>query len=215
MIFILKQFKEIFITAMCMLLAVTAMSQVKHKHVTTKSATNQLKDFYHLAAEANVQFTFPAGFKEIPVINDEDFTYDYAMEIPGREFDIWFQVKPQKGEWVNYERLKNDASKQLANPDSSYIDIGRAQASAFAGDQNYYTKNISPDVLARYNASAGKSYIINLQDLPATKRYKYALLLTLQKDHVGTILAICFTNEKNAEFFRNVNRISRYLKFKP
>jgi hypothetical protein len=214
MIFILKQFKEILITTVCLFWAMTAMSQVKHKHLIAKKASSQLQDFNHLAAEANVQFTFPAGFKEIPVINDEDFTYDYAMELPGREFDVWFQVKPQKGEWVNYERLKNDASKQLANPDSSYNDIGHAQASAFAGDQSFLGKYISPDVLARYNANEGKSYILNLQDLPATKRYKYALLLTLQKDHIGTILIVCFTNEKNAEFFKNVSRISRYLKFK-
>lgn len=215
MIFILKQFKEILVTIVCLLLAVTVMSQQKHEHITPRQASSQLKDFYHLVAEANVQFSIPTGFKEIPAVNNEDFSYDYAMEIPGREFDIWIQVKPQKEEWVNYERLKNDASKQLANPDSSYLDIGRAQASAFAGDQNYFAKNIKPEVLARYNASAGKSYILNLQDLPVTKQYKYALLLTLQKDHVGAILVVCFTNEKNAEFFRNVNRISRYLKFKP
>jgi len=200
---------------MFLLCAATAMSQVKHKHVVGKPASTQLKDFSQLVAQANVQFIFPAGFKEIPVVNDEDFSFDYAMEIPGREFDIWLQVKPQNGEWVNYERLKNDPNKRIANPDSSYIDIGHAQAASLAGDQNCFTRNISQDVLTRYNASAGKSYLVNLQDLPETKSYKYALVITLQKDHIGTIIAVCFTNDKNAEFFRNVNRISRYIKFKP
>lgn len=200
---------------MCLLLAVTAMAQQKHKPVTPKRTSSHLQDFSHLAAEANVQFTFPDGFKEIRVSEDEDSFYDYALEIPGRGFEMWVMVRPQKGEWTNYERSRSDVNKQLANPDSLYIDISRAQASAFSGDQNFDAKEISAGVLTRYNASAGKSYILNMQDLPSTKQYKYALLLALRRDYAGTMLIVCFTNEKNAEFFRNVSRICKYLKFKP
>jgi hypothetical protein len=217
--FILKQFKQIILTTLFITGVVTGFSQVKHKQSAHKSGTKpvsaQLRDFYYLAAEANVKFTFPAGFRELEAINDEDFSYDYAMELPGHEFEIWIQVKSQKQDWATYERYKNDRSKQLANPDSLYIGWGRAQATSLTGDQNYLTRNISHDVLMRYNATAGKSYLLNLLDLSETKHYKYALLLTLQKDHIGTILAVCFTNEKNAEFFKNINRIDRYLKFKP
>ncbi|MGZ3823001.1 MAG: hypothetical protein ACXVB6_20580 [Mucilaginibacter sp.] len=206
---------------------VTAMSQVKHKALSDKPVVKsdksvvkkvesaQLKDFYHLTTEANVVFTFPWGFKESQAMHKEDFPFDYAIEIPGHEFEIWFQVRSQKQNWVDYERFKNDPSKQIAYPDSLYISMGQAQTIALTGDQKYYTRNIAPDVLDRYHANAGKSYLINLLDLPETKRYKYALLLTLQKDHIGTIMAVCFTNEKSSEFFKNVSRISRYIKFKP
>ena len=50
--------------------------------------------------------------------------------------------------------------------------------------------------------------------MPATKRYKYALLITLQKNHTGIILAVCFTNEKGPEFFKNLDRASSCMKFK-
>ncbi|MEO6852070.1 MAG: hypothetical protein ABI203_10405, partial [Mucilaginibacter sp.] len=95
------------------------------------------------------------------------------------------------------------------------IGWGRAQAAALSGDHNYLTRNILPDVLQRYNATAGKSYLLTLPDQQETKHYKYALLLTLQREHTGAILMVCFTNEKNPEFFKNINRISKYLKFKP
>ena len=220
MTFISKQFKQILLTPALLLVAVTAISQVKPKPVSAKPtvakpASRQLTDFRRLTAEANVVFTFPAGFKEIKVLNNEDFSYDYAMELPGHDFEIWFQVKSQKKDWQIYELVKNDPSKQTANPDSSYNGMGRAQASAFTGDQNAITRTIPQDILVRYNASAGKTYLLNLQDLAETKHYKYALLITLEKDRTGTILAVCFSNDKGPEFFKNINRASNCLKFKP
>jgi hypothetical protein len=56
---------------------------------------------------------------------------------------------------------------------------------------------------------------LNLLDFPATKHYKYALLIALQRNHTGTIMAVCFTNDKGPEFFKNVDRASNCLKFKP
>jgi hypothetical protein len=222
--YIVKQFKQILLTSAFVLYVGIALSQVKHKPLAKETAiakpivakpmSSQLKDFYHLAAVANVVFTFPAGFREIPVLNDEDFSFDYAIELPGHDFEIWFQVKSQKSDWAEYLQLKNDLSKQLENPDSLYIGMGRAQASSFTGGQDYLTRTIPQDILAKYNANAGKTYLLNLQDLPETKHYKYALLITLQKNHIGTILAICFTNDKGPDFFKNINRVSKCLKFK-
>jgi hypothetical protein len=217
--FIEKQFKQILLTTVFLPGVVTAMSQVPHKPIAHKTivakhVSKQLKDFMQLAAEANVVFTFPAGLKEIPVINNENFSYDYAMELPGRDFEVWFQVRSQKQDWIDYERFKDDPNKQLPSPDSSYNTIGSAQASAFTGDQKYLIRVIPQDILARYNANVGKTYFLNLQDLPESKHYKYALLITLQKDHIGTIVAVCFANDKGPEFFKNINKVSKCLKFK-
>jgi hypothetical protein len=205
---------------MLVVCAVTAMSQHKKpkpvaaKSVVAKSISFQLADFYHKTNEAGIVFNFPVGFRELPVVNNDDFSYDYAMEIPDQDFEIWFLVKSQKTNWADYERYKNDPAKRIGHPDSLYIQIGHAEASGLMGDQPYFTRNISRDVLKRYNADGGKSYLLDLEYMKVTKHYKYALLLTLQKNHIGTILAVCFTNEKSPEFFKNVNRMSRYIKFK-
>lgn len=218
--YILKQFKQILFTTIALLYTFVGLTQqVKHKPtdvkpIIAKPASSHLNYFYQLANNAGVAFTFPDGFKEARIVNNEDFSFDYAIEIPGHEFEIWFQVKSQKANWADYERLKNDPGKNIANPDSLYIQIGQAEASALTSDQPCFTRSISQEVLDRYNANAGKSYLLDLADLSVTKHYKYALLLTLQKDHIGTILAVCFTNEKSPEFFKNINRMSRYIKFK-
>jgi len=219
---IVKQFKRLLLQVMLLLCLTDVTAQVKKSRHLAKlkrksapalkqvNGTRQFNEFLKLLAQANVSFTFPKGFREIPAINNEDFSFDYAMEIPGQEFEIWFQVKSLKQNWLSYER-----NHEQENPDSSYLKMGKAQAAAFTGEMDNFIRAIPANVLARYRADAGKSYLLNLLDLPETKHYKYALLITLQRNHTGTITAVCFTNEKDPEFFRNIDRASNCLQFKP
>ncbi|RFZ90160.1 hypothetical protein D0C36_23250 [Mucilaginibacter conchicola] len=175
----------------------------------------QLKAFQQLVTDANATFTFPQGFREIKAPNNEDVSFDYAMEMPGKDFEIWFQVRSLKENWAAYEKTLNDKSTEQANPDSLYNGMGKAQATAFAGDNPPLMRFIPPNIAARYNADAGKSYMMNLPDAKLTKRYRYALLITLQKDRTGTIMAVCFSNQKGPEFFKNIDKASNCMKFKP
>jgi hypothetical protein len=199
------QFKQLLMIALLILCIAPAVSQ----HLT-QSNSKQYKEFTSLLAQANASFTFPRGFKEIKAVSNEDFDFDYAIGLPGREFEIWFQVKSQKQNFQSYQH----SEKQLANPDSLYLDMAKAQATAFTGGQDYVVRNLPAEVLARYNADAGKSYMLNLLDLPETKHFKYALLIMLQKNHIGTIMAVCFTNVKDAEFFKRMRTAADCVKFK-
>ena len=226
---VVRQNKHILLQLALLFFVANGWAQVSHPNAKTKvkkkpvpttlvkpavQGSEQFKEFLQLLAQANVSFTFPKGFKEIPATNNEDFSFDYAMEMPGKDFEVWFQVKSQKENWASYERSKNDKGRQLANPDSLYGDIGKAHAIALTGDNNYFIRNMPQNVLDRYNADAGKSYLLNLLDLPATKHYKYALLITLLRSHTGIILMVCFANEKDPEFFKNIDKASNSLKFK-
>lgn len=223
----MKQFKQILLTGI-LLFCIAPMLMVEaqkrpykiKKVVAVKQAAKpvhispQLKNFQQLTAAANVNFISPKGFREIKAPNNEDLSFDYAMEMPGKEFEIWFQVKSQKENYASYEKSIGDKNTAQANPDSLYVGMGTAHAITFAGDNNFLQRNIPPKYLARYNADAGKSYLLNLQNEAVTKGYKYALLITLQKDRIGTILAVCFANEKGPEFFKNIDRASNCIKFK-
>jgi hypothetical protein len=213
-----KQFKQILFSGLLVLFLSPVIAQPKHSaasHNKPQALLDQINEFYHLLKQANVAFTYPKGFVEIMAPNDEDFSFDYALELPGKDFEIWFRVKSEKENWASYEHSQNKPIAQLANPDSIYNYWGKAYAIELTGDQQYYAVSIPPDVLARYNADAGKSYLLSLLDLPDIKHYKYALLITLQKNHTGTIMAVCFTNEKGPDFFKNINKASNCLKFKP
>ncbi|MCC8408687.1 hypothetical protein LJ707_07085 [Mucilaginibacter sp. UR6-1] len=198
-------------------ICITASAQVKHsqKQPIKTKATTQYTVFDSIANRANVSFKAPNGFREVPALNNEDFTFDYAMDIPGHEFEVWYQVRSQKENWASYERFKSDEQLKLANPDSIYKDIARAHAIAFTGQRNSFVRVLPPAALKRYNADAGRSYMLTLEDMPETKHYQYALLIALQKYHTGTILIVCFTNQKDPEFYKNVERAGSSLKFKP
>jgi hypothetical protein len=190
-------------------------SRHHHKNNNPSLISKQRKQFELLAAQANVAFVFPQEFKEIKAPDDEDFSFDYGIELPGKEFEIWFQIKPQKENWASFEKAKKNNSAQLDNPDSLYASIAAGEALAFTGEKNYLVREIPPDYLARYNADAGKSFLLTLLDTKPTKHYKYALLFALQKFHTGIIFAVCFTNDKGPEFFKNINQAAAALKFNP
>lgn len=212
---ILRKFKLILFIQILILITVTAVSQqVKHKYTSSKTVSSQLKNFYQMTAEANVEFIYPAGFKEIPAINNENFSFDYSMVLPGQDFEIWFEVRSQKRVQAYYNDHDTDNSAMTDNPDSLYNKTGLTLASELGGGQNYFTTIIPPDYLARYNATEGKTYLLDLPDSNETRHYKYALLITLHKDHVGTIVAVCFGNEKGSEFFKNIFKAAQCLKFK-
>src|SRR5438132_499727 len=101
MVVILEQFKQILITAMCMLVIVPVFAQVKHADPPPKHRppSEQLKDFLHLTEQANATFVYPKGFREVQATDDEDFSFDYALELPGKGFEIWLQAKSLKEEW--------------------------------------------------------------------------------------------------------------------
>lgn len=214
---ILEQFKQILVTVVAIAYIVPAIAQVKHSATPTvqhPAKSRQHVAFYQIVKDANVVFDYPKGFKEVPAPDNEDFTFDFGLEMPGKDFEIWYHVKSTKQDWDSYEHTVNTPNAVQENPDSLYNTFGAAQAKTFEGDKNYIIRNIPKNILARYNADAGKTYLLTLLDLPETKSYKYALLITLQKFHTGIIMAVCFTNEKGPEFFKNIDKASNSLKFK-
>lgn len=175
------------------------IGQVKY----VQGNSHQDKQFNKLLNQAGVFFSLPEGFKEIAPVNTDEQSYDYAITTPGHELEIWFAVKPYK-----------QISRYYASPDSAYAAIGKNAAETLSDDNFLFTRSLTSRILGQYGADAGKSYLLNLSDSPATRHFKYALIITLQKNHTGTILAVCLTNDKGPDFFRNIDKARNCIKFK-
>ncbi|QJD94550.1 hypothetical protein HH214_01005 [Mucilaginibacter robiniae] len=174
---------------------------------------HQVVTFKKLAEDAGISFTMPDNFKSIKVINSENLSFDYAMTMPGHTFEILFNVQSVKPDWDNYEHNKNTPGRIVPNPDSSYLDASQAQAATLSAESKYFVRNVSPHILTQFNADAGKTYLVNLQDLPETHHYKYALIFALEKNRIGYFTAVCLTNDKGPEFYRTINQARSCIKF--
>lgn len=188
---IFRLFKSLLMPCL-IFLAIPATAQTK-----VSRSGHELRRFNKNAASAGITFSMPEGFKEL---NDrsEASPFDFAMTLPGQSFEVWLKVIPKKAN----------------TPDSLYLDMGRGEAKELCGDTNYLVRDLPDEVLEDYNADVGKTYFLNLPDSPATKHYKYALLITLQKDDKGIVMAAGFTNDKGPEFFKDLNRARNCIKFK-
>jgi len=159
--------------------------------------------------KSGITFTFPTGFKEIKAVKSREYNFNYAMELPEKDFEIWLRVNSLK---ENKELLKDN--HQQVNVDSAYSFIIKQQAVAFSNDEDWLTRPIPNFILSRYNADVGKTYLVNLKDSPITRHYKYALMIVLAKYNTGSVFAICLANSKGPEFFKNMFEASNCLKFK-
>jgi hypothetical protein len=189
--FLSRQFKQILLISCLLFCTGVVFAQPK-----PPKASHEFKNFSKVTSKVNVAFVLPDGFKELPV-NDAS-PFDYGIGMPDQDFEIWFKIIPQTE----------------ATTDSAYVEIGRAEARTLAGDNTLMERGMPDRVLADYGADAGKTFFLNLADLPATRHFKYALLITLQKMHKGTIMAVCFTNDRGPDFFRNINKARNSIRFK-
>jgi hypothetical protein len=180
---------------------------------TNQNESRISKKFKQLLSSVNAGFTPPEGFVEVPPLNNDKTAYQYALELPKGEFEVRFQVNATRRDWKNYERGRSDPER--VNPDSLYNKIAEAQVNSMAGEGRRFNRPIPPHILQYYNADIGKSYFFNLTDSELTKHYQYALLVIIQKNHLGTISVICFGNERGPEFFKKINMLRNCLKFNP
>ena len=214
----IKHFTPIILLVIFLVSSFVAFAQEKPIDLNLKTPTTQskqLKQLYSLATAARASFEFPNGFNEIRALDDDDFSFDYAVDLPGKELEIWFQVISEKETLLTKDWGKNSNSDLLGNPDSLYNSLGTVTSQQLTGNKHITGKNMSPEYLAAYHADAGKSFLLTLLDKSKTRHFKYALLFALQKFHAGTIIVICFSNEKGPEFFNNISKPSKALQFKP
>ncbi|PJJ84000.1 hypothetical protein CLV57_0998 [Mucilaginibacter auburnensis] len=191
------------------LMALTCTAACVFAQGTSLDNGNQYKAFQKTLNKVGISFIFPEGFKEIKAVNTRNLKFNYAMELPGKDFEIWFRVNSVKDnkQLLNENRLR-------VNPDSAYAYIIKQQAGVFTNDNEWLTRQIPETLLNRYNANVGKTYLVNLSDSPVTKHYKYALLITMAKFNAGSILAVCLSNDRGPEFFKNMFEASDCMKFK-
>ncbi len=171
--------------------------------------SEQYKKFQKEVNKVGINFIFPEGFKEIKAVNTREFKFDYAMELPGKDFEIWLRVNSFK---ENKQFLHDNGLR--INPDSAYTYIIKQQAAVFSNNAEWFSRQVPEAQLSQYNANVGKTYLVSLTDSPVTKHYKYAMLVAIAKYGTGTVFAVCLANDRGPDFFKNMFSAGNCIKFK-
>lgn len=174
---------------------------------------SQLKTFQQSLSTVDLQFTFPKDFKEIKALHEGNVDVSYAMELPDENFQVWYQVKNTQQQWPKHKITEDDSKHTAINPDSLYSVSSSAVAMVLAGKNNFTSKTLSSEVLNTFHADRGKSYQLELYDLPETNHYQYGLLISLQKTGVGYVSMLFLSNDNGPEFYRKVNKAYYSVRF--
>ncbi len=197
------------ITRLVTFIALLCATAASFAQGTRLDYSEQYKSFQKEINKVGINFNFPEGFKEIKAVNTRDFKFDYAMELPGKDFEIWLRVNSFK----ENRQFLHDNHLHI-NTDSAYSYILKQQATVFSNDTEWFTRQLAESQLSQYNANVGKTYLVNLNDSPVTKHYKYALLIVIARYNTGSVFAVCLANDRGPEFFKNIFAAGNCIKFK-
>ncbi|UOQ96298.1 hypothetical protein MUN81_13675 [Hymenobacter sp. 5317J-9] len=76
-------------------------------------------------AAARMTLAVPAGWVEVPVIANEDMSYEYAVRHPKRRLEVRYALRPLAGMLAEYARSKKQKDVTMVDPNEMYQTLFR------------------------------------------------------------------------------------------
>lgn len=144
--------------------------------------------------------TIPPGFWVVHPVQNPAMPYDFGIRSMYTNFEVWFNV-------VNTSKIPAGDSVAIRN--------ARRQVSQVSADKKYIAKTIPSEIMKEFfNADFGRSFALTLKKGHATRNYKYAQLMVVQKSRTSSLVMLFLSDENGPAFYRNVNSVFYTVKFK-
>jgi len=160
-------------------------------------------EFARLLIENNLEFHFPDDFEEIPVKENPDMYYNYAMKLIGEEFEVRYTIMSLKKLLVDFEESKKDSAIMMLNPNDfhksmvlatilniSQLQMGKDPMPTISA---FSTKAVKEEFGCEYGASA--FFEVNST---FSEGYKYCTLIVLHKENVADVYITFLSKKKKA-----------------
>ncbi|AFL96283.1 hypothetical protein [Ornithobacterium rhinotracheale] len=146
-------------------------------------------------------FDYPKSFENVPVIENAQMPYDFAIKMPNKDFEVRYRI-------VQALEGKNITAKDI----DAYTLIAASNIGGVNKANRIMTLS-SNDVKNEFNADFGSVTITEVKGDFTKNKYKYCYLVTLAKDKVATVYIMYLGN--NVQEFRSLmDPIINSLKFK-
>lgn len=146
-----------------------------------------LNSFSQILKEHSMIFTMPKEFKQIPVKENDDVLYQYAVKSKKNKLEIRYSVFSLKQRVKEYEEWKNSKNRNgvMTDPNTGYTIFTRAVVENIAGSENFKeTLFNQKNVKDEFNADWGGTYLVESKS-GYGEGFKYALITALHKDNVA------------------------------
>jgi len=158
----------------------------------TSLYAEDLAGFNKLLDDHNMRFIMPKDFSPVPVVENEDVIYQYAIKSKKVKLELRYSIFSLKEHIREYEEFKKKKNGVMIDPNSppAYYAMTIAVVMNIAGTEKYNETKLAPEaVKTEFNADWGASYIVECKS-GYSKGYKYATILALHRDNEADVYMV-------------------------
>lgn len=172
--------------------------------------------FTNLLAHAQMTFDTPNGFEETAIIKNKQMNYNYALKLPGHNFEVRYTVRPLDTLQKQYEAMKKNQQPGTVmagiEPNKLYAMSFRAILFNISGGRAGDIKLFPADAVKKeFNADWGATGMVPLAP-EFGQNYKDCMVIAIHKDNIGD--AYYFYMITDREDVKLIPSIFHALKFK-
>lgn len=153
--------------------------------------------FQKVLKENDMVFTMPGGFTPVPVVENEDVTYLYAIKNDRVKLEIRYCIFSLKERIKEYQDFKKNKKGQMADPNSAFDMFTSVVVMNIAGSEQYDGMPFDEEsVKNEFNADKGGAYRMACQSGFA-QGYQYCMVVALHKDNKADAYIVYLFDDVN------------------
>jgi hypothetical protein len=170
-----------------------------------------IQNFKLLLDEASLTFSMPSDFKEVPVVDNEDVIYHYAIAADKVKLQIRYVVRPLKKDIEKYAK----AGRQGADPNAFFAPLLQVMCLNISGGSLATPTDFkTQDVKNEFGADAGRTAFVTLNS-GFGKGYKACLVNVIHlNDTADAFIFYLFDDIAKVQSYCFRDDVFHALKFK-
>ncbi len=156
-------------------------------------------DFTELLNRSSMTFTLPNGLKSIPIIQNDQMNYEFAIKYPKYSFEVRFAIRPLDlyiEDYEERERNKNPGDINI-HPNNLYKSLLEATILNISGGQLPPIQQFdSQAVKSEFNADWGATSFVNVGQ-EFGQSYKYCMVVAIHKQNLADAYIFFLANTKD------------------
>lgn len=157
----------------------------------TAHADDRVTKFVATAKAHGFVYTLPAGYRPVPVVDNRDMQYDFAIRHPTRRIEVRYALRPQSAarrrDYADYVAGKLPPGSVVIDPNASWqTDLLAVALNVGGGGEPIEPRRFPPAAVSReFGANVGLTTAIQHPQSRFAKGWQQIVLFMIHRDDVG------------------------------